>query len=168
MPHRQKTPRPSMIRFKNIQMLVVCSLVHRYSSLGPDVRRLYSGHSKRVVCCNRNILRNYEYVIQIWSLIACYVENFQAVFSRQNYPQKPGRKLNSFNYGFFRCTVQGKSPPGRKQEYGGGAALVGHLKNVIFKSWQLQLILHWFMNLYITYLYTYVCACVHKLPLFFH
>jgi hypothetical protein len=154
-----------MIRFKNIQMLVVCSLVHCHSSLGPDVRRLYSGHSKRVVCCNRNISRNYEYVIQIWSLIACYVENFQAVFSLQNYPQRPGRKPTSFNNSFFRCTVQDKSPPGRKQECSDGD--VCHLKNVILKRWQLQLILHWFMNLYISCLYTYVCACVHKLPLFF-
>jgi hypothetical protein len=96
MPHRQ-TPRPSMIRFKNIQMLVV----HCYSSLGPDVRRLYPAHSKRVVCCNRNISRNYEYVIQIWSLIACYIENVQAVFSKQNYPQQPGRKPTSFNYIFL-------------------------------------------------------------------
>lgn len=68
----------------------------------------------------------------------------------------------------FRCTLQGKSPPGRKQECSGGD--VGHLKNVIFKSWQLQLILQWFMNFYISFSYTrtYMCACVHKLPLFFH
>lgn len=78
-----QTPRPSMIRFKNIQMLVACSLLHCYSSLGPNVRRLYSGHSKSVIYCRRNISRRCQYVIQLWSLITCYVENFQAVFLKQ-------------------------------------------------------------------------------------
>lgn len=66
---------------------------------------------------------------------------------------------------FFICTVQGSSPPARKQECSGGD--VGHLKNVVFKRWQLQLILHWFTNLHISCSYTYVWACVHKLPLSF-